>query len=87
MQKNSNDEDVLKLLEKLETDRNRLAEQRDRFSALLVQLEIRGKEEVENRKRTNEKLNLEVTDLKRKCEKLSIFINTESDLECIQAGV
>ena len=86
-QKSSNTEDMLNLLEKLEADKTCLSEQKERFSSLLMQLEIRGKEEVENRKRVIEKLNLEVSDLKRKCEKLSFVINSESTVECNQAGV
>ena len=87
-QKSSNEEeDILKLLEKLEADKTCLSEQKERFSSLLMQLEIRGKEEAENRKRVIEKLNLEVSDLKHKCEKLSIFINAESTVECKQTGV
>jgi hypothetical protein len=86
-QENSNTEDILKLLEKLEEDKTSLSEQKERFSSLLMQLENRGQEEVENRKRVIEKLNLEVSDLKRRCEKLSIVINAASALECKQAGV
>jgi hypothetical protein len=86
-QKNSNEKDILKLLEKLEADKACLSEQKERFSSLLMQLELRGKEEVENRKRVIEELNLEVSDLKYKCEKLSIVINSESTVECKQAGV
>ena len=52
-----------------------------------MQLEIRGKEEVENRKRVVEELNLEVLALKHKCEKLLTFINAGTVLECKQAGV
>jgi hypothetical protein len=83
----SNEEDILKLLEKLEADEAFLTEQKERFSSLLMQLEIRGKEAIVNKKRVIEKLNLEVSDLKNKCEKLLTFINAESALECKQAGV
>ena len=86
-QKTSNTEDILKILEKLEEDKTSLSEQKARFSSLLMQLEIRGKEEVENKKRVVEELNLEVSALKHKCEKLSFVINSESTVECKQAGV
>jgi hypothetical protein len=86
-QKSSNEEDILTLLEKLEADKAYLSEQKERFSSLLRQLEIRGKDAVENRKRLNKELNLEVSGLKNKCEKLLTFINAESALECQQAGV
>lgn len=86
-EKNQNDEDILKILEKLDADKARLIEQKERFSSLLMQLENRGKEEVDNRKRSIEKLNMEVIDIKRKCEKLTMLINTEQALECSQAGI
>ena len=86
-QKNSNEEDILKLLEKLEADKTSLSEQKERFSSLLMQLEIKAKEEVENRKRVVEELNLEVLALKYKCEKLLTFINAGAALECNQAEV
>ena len=86
-QKSSNTEDMLNLLEKLEADKTSLSEQKERFSSLLKQLEIRAKEEVENRKHVNEKLNFEVSYLKLKCEKLLTFINAGTALECNQAGV
>lgn len=86
-QKNQNEEDILKTLEKLDSDKARLIEQKERFSSLLMQLENRGKEEVDNRKRSIEKLNMEVIDIKRKCEKLTMLINTEPALECSQAGI
>ncbi len=86
-EKNQNDEDILKILEKLDADKARLIEQKERFSSLLMQLENRGKEEVDNRKRSIEKLNMEVIDIKRKCEKLTMLINTEPALECSQAGI
>ena len=86
-QKTSNTEDILKILEKLEEDKTSLREQKARFSSLLMQLEIRGKEEAENRKRVIEKLDLEVSYLKLKCEKLLTIINAGTALECNQAGV
>jgi chromosome segregation ATPase len=86
-QKNQNEEDILKTLEKLDSDKARLIGQKERFSSLLMQLENRGKEEVDNRKRSIEKLNMEVIDIKRKCEKLTMLINTEPALECSQAGI
>jgi hypothetical protein len=86
-QENSNTEDILKLLEILEAHKTCLNEQKERFSSLLAQLEIKGKEEVENRKRVIKKLNLEVSDLKRKCEKLLTIINAGTAFECKQAGV
>ncbi len=86
-QKSSNEKDILKLLEKLEADKVSLSEQKERFSSLLKQLEIKAKEEVENRKRVVEELNLEVLALKYKCERLLTFINAGAALECKQAGV
>jgi hypothetical protein len=86
-QEGSNTEDILKLLEKLEAHKTCLSEQKERFSSLLMQLEIKGKEEVENRKRVIKKLSLEVSDLKHKCEKLLTFINAGTAFECKQAGV
>jgi hypothetical protein len=78
-------EDILDSFDSLEVDEARLIEQKEHLKALLDQLETRAKEEVEKRKRKIERLNLEVSDLMRKVEKFSIWINSESSPECSQA--
>jgi hypothetical protein len=82
----SNDEDILSSFQSIEVDEARLIEQKENLKALLNQLEIKAKEEVEKRKRKVETLNSEILDLKRKCEKLKSLISSESTQECSQAG-
>jgi chromosome segregation ATPase len=84
-QNKSSDADVLESFNSLYADEARLIEQKEHLRALLGQLETRAKEEFEKRKRKVEKLNSEVADLMRKVEKFSIWINSESYLECSQA--
>lgn len=83
----SNDEDLLNSFQSLEVDEARLTEQKEHLTGLLNTLEIKAKEEVEKRKRKVERLNSEVTDLKRRCEKFASWTNSESILECSQAGL
>ena len=83
----SNDEDILDSFQSLEVDEARLNEQKENLVALLNQLEIKVREEVEIRKRKVERLNSEVSELKRRCEKFANWIKTESTLECSQAGL
>ncbi len=80
-QNSSNEEEILDSFQSLETDEARLTEQKENLTALLNQLEIKAKEEVEKRKRKVERLTSEVTDLKRRCEKFAAWINTQSALE------
>ncbi len=80
-QNNSNEEELLDSFQSLETDEARLTEQKENLTALLNQLEIKAKEEVEKRKRKVERLTSEVADLKRRCEKFAAWINTQSALE------
>ena len=84
---NSKDEDILNSFQSLEADKARLSEQKENLTALLNQLEIKAKEEYEKRKRKLEKLNSEVTYLKQRCEKFTSFIDSQSTLECTQAGI
>jgi hypothetical protein len=84
---NSKDEDILNSFQSLEVDKARLSEQKEHLTALLNQLEIKAKEEYEKRKRKLEKLNSEVTYLKQRCEKFTSFIDSESTVECTQAGI
>jgi hypothetical protein len=86
-QNSSNDEDILDSFQSLEVDEVRLIEQKENLAVLLNKMEIKAKEEVEKRKRNVERLNLEVADLKRRCEKFATWINSESILECGQSGL
>lgn len=83
----SDDVDILNSIQSLEVDEARLTEQKEQLTVLLNQLEIKVKEEVEKRKRKVKRLNSEVSDLKRRCEKFTSWINSESTLECSQAGL
>jgi hypothetical protein len=84
---NSKEEDILYSFQSLEVDKARLSEQKEHLTALLNQLEIKAKEEYEKRKRKVEKLNSEVTYLKQRCEKFTIFIDSQATVECNQAGI
>ena len=84
---NSKDEDILNSFQSLEVDKARLSEQKEHLTALLNQLEIKAKEEYERRKRKVEKLNSEVSYLKQRCEKFTIFIDSQSTVECTQSGI
>jgi hypothetical protein len=86
-QNNSNDEDILNSFQSLEVDEARLTEQKEHLTALLNKLENKANEEVDKRKRIVERLNSEVADLKLRCEKLASWIDSESILECSQAGL
>jgi len=86
-QNGASDEDILNSFQSLCLDENRLSEQKEHLSSLLKQMETKAKEEIEKRKRKVEKLNSEVLDLKRKCEKFSSLINSELNLESSQAGL
>ena len=84
---NSKDEDILNSIQSLEADKARLSEQKEHLTTLLNQLENKAKEEYEKRKRKLEKLNSEVTYLKQRCEKFTSFIDSQSTVECIPAGI
>ncbi len=86
-QNSSSDEDIVKSFQSLKLDEAHLAEQKQHLKALLLQLETKVKEEVEKRKRKVERLNSEVSDLKRRCEALAKCVKSESTLECSQAGL
>jgi polyhydroxyalkanoate synthesis regulator phasin len=80
-QNSANDEEILNSFQSIEADEARLSEQKEHLTILLNQLEIKAKEEFEKRKQKVERLNSEVSDLKRKCEKLANWVNSESALE------
>ena len=77
-QDNSDQEDIFKSIKNLDAVVDTLTEQKTHLTALLNQLETKAEEEVEKRKRKVEKLNSEVLDLKRKCEKYTNWISNES---------
>jgi hypothetical protein len=85
-QDNSDEEDIFNSLQSLEDDAARLNEQKANLTALLNQLEDKAKTKVEKRKKEVERLNSEVLDLKRRCEKITLWVNNEQNLECSQAG-
>jgi myosin heavy subunit len=76
-----NSEDILNSFSDLEVEETRLTEQKKHLKALLNQLETKAKEEFEKRKRKVSRLNSEVSDLKRKCEKYAKWLNSESTSE------
>ena len=80
-QNNSKDEDTFSLFQSLRVDEICLCEQKENLTALLSQMKTKAYEEVEKRKCKVEKLNIEVSDLKRKTEKFARWINTDSELE------
>jgi len=80
-QNSANEEDILDSFQSLEVDEARLIEQKEHLMILLNQLETKAKEEFEKRKRKVERLNSEVSDLKRRCEKFASWVSSESTLE------
>jgi hypothetical protein len=80
-QNSTNDEEILDSFQSLEVDEARLSEQKEHLTILLNQLEIKAKEEFEKRKQRVERLNSEVSDLKRRCEKFAGWVSSESTLE------
>jgi polyhydroxyalkanoate synthesis regulator phasin len=85
-QDSSVDEDVFDSLQRLEDEAARLVEQKVNLAILLNQLENKAKTKVEKRKQEVERLNSEVLDLKQRCEKITLLVNSKSTLECSQAG-
>jgi polyhydroxyalkanoate synthesis regulator phasin len=83
----TNDEDILNSFNILEIEETRLSEQKEHLKALLSQLETKAKDAFEKRRRKVDRLNSEVSDLRRRCEKFSKWLNSESALECSQAGL
>ena len=86
-QDGSNENDILTSFDSLEAEENSLSEQKENLKALLQQLENKANEEFERKKRKVERLNSEVSDLKRKCEKFAKLINSKSTLERSQADL
>jgi type IV secretory pathway VirB4 component len=74
----SDGEDIFDSFHSLELVENDLTEQKENLKALLNQLETKAKEKIERKKRKVERLNSEVTDLKRKCEKIAKWVNSEN---------
>ncbi len=84
--KSNSNEDILDTYQNLETEEASLTEQKEHLETLLGQLEARGKDLVEKRKRRIAKLDSEVSELKRRCEKFAVWINTEAPPECSVAA-
>ncbi len=82
----SDNEDIFDSFQSLEVDEARLTEQKEHLAALLAQLEMKAKDEFEKRKRKIDKLNSEVSELKRRCEKFANMIKSEPTLECRTAA-
>ena len=82
----SDEQDIFNSFRSVENDLARLTEQKANLTALLNQLENKAKTKVEKRKQEVERLNSEVLDLKRKCEKITLWVNSEPNLECSQSG-
>jgi hypothetical protein len=83
----STEEEVLNAFLSLKADESKLIEQREHLKVLFSQLETKVKEDVERRKRKVDRLTNEVSDLKRKCEKLVKCINAETAAECTQPAL
>jgi predicted nuclease with TOPRIM domain len=87
IQNSTNDEDILNSFNILELEETRLAEQKKHLKALLSQLETKAKEAFEKRKRKIERLNSEVSDLRRRCEKFAKWLNYESTSDGSKTGL
>jgi chromosome segregation ATPase len=79
---NSSNEDILDSFESLEHQEASLYEQKEHLAILINQLEKKAKEAVEKKKRRIERLNAEVSELKRRCERFANCISTEPSAEC-----
>jgi hypothetical protein len=84
---NLEDEDIVTCYHKLQVDEKKLQEQKEHLRALLNQLEAKARDEVDKKKRKVERLNSEVSDLKRKCEKFATWVNSEPASERTQSGL
>jgi hypothetical protein len=80
VQINLSDDDVCASLLSLESEETRLLEQKQHLKDLLLQLEKKAKEQVDKKKRKVDRLDLEVSELTCKCEKLARMINSEDSL-------
>jgi hypothetical protein len=80
VQINLSDDDVCASLLSLESEETHLLEQKQHLKDLLLQLEKKAKEQVDKKKRKVDRLDLEVSELKCKCEKLAKMINSEDSL-------
>ena len=69
------DDETLVRLNELETVEAYLSEQKENLSSLLSQLRLKIKEELENRTLRVQTLNLEVTELKSRCEIFAKWLN------------
>jgi predicted nucleic acid-binding Zn-ribbon protein len=83
---NTPDENILDSFQSLENEEASLNEQKEHLATLFNQLEKKAKEAVEKKKRRIERLNSEVLELKRRCEKFAICISTEPIPECSQTA-
>jgi hypothetical protein len=84
---NLEDEDIVTCYHKLQVDEKKLQEQKEHLRALLNQLETKARDEVDKKKRKVERLNSEVSDLKRKCEKFASCVSSEPASERTQSGL
>ena len=80
------DEDIVGSYYRLQAEESNLTDQKDRLKTLLKQLEARAREEVDKKKRKVERLNSEVLDLKRKCEKYAKCVNSGPTVESNHTG-
>ena len=80
------DEDIVGSYSRLQAEESNLTDQKDRLKTLLKQLEAKAREEVDKKKRKVERLNSEVLDLKRKCEKYAKCVNSTPTVESNHTG-
>ncbi len=83
---NAGDEDIFTIFLSLKSEEAMLTEQKEHLRVLHGQLETKVKEAVERRKRKVDRLKSDVSDLKRKCEKLVKCIDAETATECCKAA-
>jgi hypothetical protein len=84
---NRTNEDILDSFQSLDSAEASLNEQKEHLATLLNQLEKKAKEAVEKKKRRIERLNLEVSELKHRCERFATCISTETAPECSQTAL
>jgi hypothetical protein len=84
---NHSNEDILDSIQSLDNTEASLNEQKEHLAILLNQLEKKAKEAFEKKKRRIERLNLEVSELKQRCERFASCISTETTPECSQTAL
>jgi hypothetical protein len=72
---------VVRTIEELEQENKRLHDEKMNLLEIEAQLQEKVNEEVATRKQENEELRIEVDALKKRCERLTCFLNKQTTRE------